>query len=287
MTLKYNKKQATISKAQVKIADKWYGINSREAISSLRDIILHHKSPDFLMNLLPFIPHPRSKIKREEEYKLLSYAWCLYNKRTIIIEQQILLKYCSMALCSMVAIPTSYMERISQIVVDESYHALMSHIGISRIESFRNIGSVFDYTTIIESELALNEANMDDDYWLYIFACALVSEVTLTSYLNIFPRNSEVQNLCRVITNIHRHEEASHGPIFIEIYSYYKSILSAGQLTLLESYITRFISIFMDPDRIIWIEIYKKIGLSYQDIIPNPDYNKIFNFSTLRRGKAI
>lgn len=265
------------------IRKKWYEGNMRKNILHLQQIPLEEDKGDFLAEYLPF--NNIDSLDKESINKILGYAWCIYNYKTIVIEQQILTKYCNMVISgeSSYKVPGYFLERLCQVQIDECYHTLMSQIGIQRIHIFRSIdiNDIKNITISLEMNRVRNFKK--NDYELFLFSACLVCETTLTKYLSVFSRNKTAQPLCQKITELHRLDEGHHSNIFIELYKTIISELTEEDMKKLNTYINHIINLLSNnTDLLVWKDIYKKLNLTFDDTV-NPKYNSIYNFSSLYR----
>jgi len=278
------KKQTLISNTENVFQTKWYKSSSIvDQIQELKLLEIKEELDDFLIELLPYTLLDSDESLKK---KALSLGWCLYCHRTIIIEQAIIIRYCGFLLAkqSSFDIPDIYNERLSQVQIDECFHTLMSQVGIDRVLLERDLNNKYLCDTELELELQKSDKDLDPrSHELYLLAACLVCESTLTKYLSIFPDRLEVQPFCRIITKIHKQDEATHSNIFIELYNIISKQCSDEEIQQLNSYIELFKNFLINStDKAIWKSFFEDENLTFVDEI-NEKYFSLYSFNSIEK----
>ena len=155
--------------------------------------------------------------------------------------------------------------------------------GIKIIADARKIGFTLNARLAIQEYVDKAKQLSALDYEIAIFVGSIVSENAITAYLSILSKLDYVQKICRVITDIHRKDEATHSAIFVDLFNINKVNISPEHQVLIQKYYKEYITAFVSYEDAVWSEIlafYKIEMPSYK----NPYYKEIFNLDKINHS---
>lgn len=173
---------------------------------------------DFLEELLPFHHHPiYQHASNELKQRVLTYAWILYNQKTIAIETDVVSPACTSIINDEVP---GLKDRHSKLLAaesmtDEAFHTLLVTQAIEITKENRDI-----HVTTPSFSLIRNLKKAQDNYeepWkkmLILVATAIVSEIFISDYLKLLSESEHVQPINRITVTAHRLDELNHSKIF-------------------------------------------------------------------------
>ncbi len=275
-----------ISRKEKLILDKWEVKSGVVCQPDFKNIGADLAHPDFPKEYLPFYSEDFwCGITCQVQTELLSWAWFIYNHKTIIIEQEIICAFCKIAITrsELLEVSYDYKLRLSQIQIDECYHTLMSLYGINIIADARKIGFTLNSRLAIQEYVDQAKQQSTVEYEIALFVASIVSENAITAYLSILSNLDYVQKICRVITDIHRKDEATHSAIFVDLFNLNKENISPENHLLIQKYYKQYITAFVSDEDSVWDEILAgyKIEKPRQR---NPHYKEIFNLDKINNS---
>ncbi len=175
---------------------------------------------DYLPELMPFYDHPLwIPINEETKKRVASYAWIMYNMRTILIETNIVSPLCHSIVNKKINIIENFefQHLATQALIDESYHTLLSLDGIKLIMTKRKIDPIdfpaFDLDLFYKERMSTYSDN-SNKLELFQLATVIASEVLISDYLSLLATSQTIQPICQQVTKIHWHDEVAHSNVF-------------------------------------------------------------------------
>jgi len=272
-----------LSRKEKLIRDKWEVKSGVVCQPDFKSIGTELACPDFPKEYLPFYSEEFwHGLTNQIQTELLAWAWCIYNHKTIIIEQEIICAFCKIAITrsELFDVSYDYKLRLSQIQIDECYHTLMSLYGIKIIADARKIGFRLNSRLAIQEYVDQAKAQPAIEYEIALFVASIISENAITAYLNILSNLDYVQKICRVITDIHRKDEATHSGIFVDLFNLNKKNISAENHGLIQQYLNKYITAFISYEDSVWNEILALYEIK-KPLHRNPQYKDIFNLDKI------
>lgn len=178
--------------------------------------------PDYPSQMVPFWDHPRFvSVPEEKKQALLTWAWIVYNERTIAAEEYVanpafgLIMHDRFPGCDTI----HYKNSIQQSLIDEHFHTFMHINAIHRTKKTRGITSspVFPYS--ITYRRLLEAQSKATDPWekdLLTLTFAIVSEISINAYLDLIADNRDIQPTHSLIAKLHAHDENAHAYLLQE-----------------------------------------------------------------------
>jgi hypothetical protein len=234
---------------------------------------LQHELPDFLEELLPFFgtdewQHAVSDMKRN----VLSYAWVLYNHKTVYIESDLILPVCEDIIKGFYQLdhPERVQEIVAQSMVDEAVHTQMSINAANAILKFRKLAQP-EYRGFFLSrrrEGLLSEAASDKEKRLVALGIACASETLVTDYLDKIASAEAIQPLCREVTAAHANDELAHSSVFTIVLENVIAHLSESDKEVVARSIHEAVAMFANKELDVWQSILAQLGFpGYQAML--------------------
>ena len=177
---------------------------------------------DYPESLVPFHSHPLYQtLASETKTRILSAAWIWYNEKTEFLEEIIVNPACHLILgrrffgtCS-----NEVRRLISQIMVDEQYHAYMSIYPSIFTREKRDLeGLQFKYPYVVARYYELCNTEHDEKTRdILLLAFMVVAELSINGYLSLLSNNDDIQPLNKEITSNHQKDEARHSFIIKQV----------------------------------------------------------------------
>lgn len=238
---------------------------------------------DFSEDLLPFSKHGAwQEASDEVKSKTLSYAWGIYNLKTIYIECDIVTPACE----DIIKAPYSAFEDkmivqdvMSEALLDEALHTRMSISACNYIYTMRNLEPLnfSDFNLVQWRRRIISECTSDWERRLTRFAIACASETLITDYLKVMSEDKSIQNICHEVTKAHAMDEWSHSSVFSYVALDVVKSLNAKEKTYLRDTMRKTIDVFASNELGAWECVLKLINFpNYKDIIADTgDNNEI------------
>lgn len=229
---------------------------------------------DFCESLLPFRHHPAwTEASPEMKSTCLSYAWIIYNLKTIYIECDIVTPACE----DIIKTPPSasrnralLQESISEALLDEALHTKMSVTACNYIYHHRDLAylNFTDFNLIKWKNWVLSSASAEWERRLTRFGIACASETLITDYLKTLAEDTSVQSICHQVTKTHAMDEWSHCSVFSYVAADLITTLSKSEKMHLQNVIKKTVSMFANNEMGAWEMAFSHARLPrYKDII--------------------
>lgn len=218
---------------------------------------------DFSESLLPFRQHDAWREAPDEiKNTCLSYAWGMYNLKTICIECDIVTPACEDIIkCPPVNSPNraGLQDVMSETLLDEALHTRMSVIACNYIYDQRKLEPLnyTDFNLIKWKEKILADCGAEWQRHLTRFAIACASETLITDYLKVMAEDSGIQKICHDVTRIHAEDEWSHSSVFSYVAYDIVRDLSLSERRYLRDIMLKTAHFFADNELGAWGAIFK------------------------------
>lgn len=213
---------------------------------------------DFCESLLPFRDHP-AWIDASPEMKsmCLSYAWIIYNLKTIYIECDIVTPACEDFIKTP---PSASRNRIllqasaSEALLDEALHTKMSLMACNYIYQRRDLAylNFSDFNLIRWKNWVLSSCSAEWERKLTRFGIACASETLITDYLKTLAEDASVQTICHQVTKAHAMDEWSHSSVFSYMAADLVTTLTNSEKAHLKTVIRKTVSMFANNEMGAW-----------------------------------
>lgn len=268
--------QATeVGKMLEKLSVLWRGraaVNT--GVPDYTGLAFEASKSDFSESLLPFRTHEVwQQADPAIQSTCLSYAWIIYNLKTIYIECDIVTPACEDLIKRP---PTQSVNKVmlqqvmAEALLDEALHTKMSLSACHYIADRRGL-AFFDFHefNLIQWKAGIMASCTAE--WqrrLTRFGIACASETLITDYLRVMSQDPSIQPICREVTRAHAMDEWSHSSVFsfaaIDVVSH----LSLSEKNYLKAIISRTVSLFADNELGAWEKAFALAGLAdYREII--------------------
>jgi len=228
---------------------------------------------DFTDSLLPFRHHQAWQEASEElQSKCRSYAWAIYNLKTIYIECNVVTPACE----DIIKTPPPSKNRallqdlMSEALLDEALHTRMSIMACNYIYEMRGILPLdfTDFNLVRWRNGILSDCNAEWERRLTRFAIACASETLITDYLKTMAEDNTIQNICHEVTRTHAMDEWSHSSIFSSVAVDLVQNLSCKEREYLCSIIIKTVQMFANNELGAWKRAFSMLKFpGAQDIL--------------------
>ncbi len=233
---------------------------------------------DFSMSLLPFKEHDAWREAPDDiKDRCLSYAWGIYNLKTIYIECDIVTPACEDIIkCPPVNSPNRALlqDVMSEALLDEALHTRMSLLASNYIYDRRKIEPLNyrNFNLIDWRQKTLAACNADWQRRLTRFAIACASETLITDYLKVMATDDSIQKICHEVTRIHAEDEWSHSSVFSYVAYDIVRELGPGERKYLRDTMLSTADLFANNELGAWETAFRLAGMPYaQDIIADTE----------------
>ncbi|MGU3489310.1 diiron oxygenase [Enterobacter bugandensis] len=233
---------------------------------------------DFSMSLLPFKEHDAWREAPDDiKDRCLSYAWGIYNLKTIYIECDIVTPACEDIIkCPPVNSPNRALlqDVMSEALLDEALHTRMSLLASNYIYDRRKIEQLNyrNFNLIDWRQKTLAACNADWQRRLTRFAIACASETLITDYLKVMATDDSIQKICHEVTRIHAEDEWSHSSVFSYVAYDIVRELGPGERKYLRDTMLSTADLFANNELGAWETAFRLAGMPYaQDIIADTE----------------
>jgi hypothetical protein len=231
------------------------------------------ESPDFLEELLPFCMAEEWKNASKSIKDItLSYAWIIYNHKTIYIESDLILPVCVDIIKGLYVLDSHEQIQgiVAQAMVDEAVHTQMSINAANTVLKFRELAEP-EYTHFFLTEWRnhlLSSVSTDEDKRLVALGIACASETLVTAYLEKIATAISIQRLCKEVTAAHASDELIHSGVFTLVLKNAIQHLSERERRLLLNSMYEAIAIFANKELGVWSCILSQIKFpSYKSML--------------------
>lgn len=213
---------------------------------------------DFPEALLPFRNHPRWEEAPDDlKAAALSYAWAIYNLKTVYVECDIVTPACEDLIkrpFGSAAARYELQQVMSEALLDEALHTKMSITACNYIYRHRNLVPL-DYTKfnlVMWRERLLADCESEAKRRLAKFALATASETLITDYLKTLASDTDIQPICHQVTRSHAMDEWGHSSVFSIAAEHVVSSLSENERRWFASVIPKTVEMFSDNELGAW-----------------------------------
>ncbi len=213
---------------------------------------------DYPTKLLPFWHHPDfARIDDEIKYKVLTWGWLEYNKRTIHAEEKVANPAFELLMASRYpGVNDSDIKAVvQQSLIDEHFHSLMHYTVIEQTRNLRGIDYNIDLPDSITYRLlqkAMSEVSSNWERDTLILIWAIVSEISINALLDLLAKDKTIQPNHQMITYYHNRDEFAHASILIEIAKTIYHNLNKQQRSFFIRYLPKAMSAFAAQDYTAW-----------------------------------
>ena len=229
---------------------------------------------DFSESLLPFKDHDAWKSAPTNiKSQCLSYAWAIYNMKTIYIECDIVTPACEDIIKSPpIGGRNRYLlqDVMAEAMLDEALHTKMSIGACNYIYEMRGIVPLNfnEFNLISWKNNVLGQCSAEWERRLTRFGIACASETLITDYLKLMSEDESIQSICQQVTRTHAVDEWSHSSVFS--YAAIEIIhgLSRSEREYLKKLIPKTVEMFADNEMKAWEAVFSMVNFpNYVDII--------------------
>ena len=219
---------------------------------------------DFSECLLPFRNH-QAWLEAPQELKsqCLSYAWGIYNLKTIYIE-------CNGGTPTgedIIKTPPPSANRgllqdvMSQALLDEALHTRMSIMACNYIYEMRGLQPLdfTEFNLVQWRNNLLSQCGSESERRLTRFAIACASETLITDYLKTMAEDKAIQSICHEVTRTHAMDEWSHSSVFSFVASDIVQGLSQREREHLRAIILRTVEMFANNELGAWEKVFSML----------------------------
>ncbi|MGK3142246.1 diiron oxygenase [Pantoea sp. C2G6] len=233
------------------------------------DLEFDHTKKDFCESLLPFRQHDAWKEAPEEvKANCFSYAWGIYNLKTIYIECDIVTPACEDIIkCPPVNSPNraDLQDVMSEALLDEALHTRMSVMACNYIYDRRKLEPLnyTDFNLINWRREMLAGCSAEWQRRLTRFAVACASETLITDYLKVMAEDRSIQRICHEVTRVHAEDEWSHSSVFSYVAYDIVRDLGSAERKYLRDTMLKTADLFADNELGAWETVFRLSGMPY------------------------
>jgi hypothetical protein len=229
---------------------------------------------DFSESLLPFRQHDAWREAPEDvRARCLSYAWGIYNLKTIYIECDIVTPACEDIIKSPPVNSPNRAELqdvMSEALLDEALHTRMSVMACNYIYDRRRLEPLnhTNFNLIGWRRQMLAGCSAEWQRRLTRFAVACASETLITDYLKVMAEDSSIQKICHEVTRTHAEDEWSHSSVFSYVAYDIVRDLSFSERKYLRDTMLKTANLFADNELGAWEAVFGLAGMPHaRDIL--------------------
>lgn len=233
--------------------------------------------PDFMEELLPFFGSQEwSQADQEMKKKALSYAWVLYNHKTIYVESDLILPVCEDIIkgCYELDHPELLQEIVAQAMVDEAVHTQMSVNAANAILQYRALSfpRYQGFFLTQRREQLLAKVNSLRDKRLVALGIACASETLVTDYLDKIAKAETIQPLCKEVTAAHANDELAHSSVFTIVLENVIAHLTQHERDLVTRSIHEAVAMFANKELGVWRCVLAQLDFpAFQSMLASAD----------------
>jgi hypothetical protein len=236
-------------------------------------IAFNPEKPDFAESLLPFSSHPRW-LDADPELKktVLSYAWAIYNLKTVYIECDVVTPACEDLIKSPVGSANARYELqqvMTEALLDEALHTKMSVSACNYIYAHRKLKPVdcANFNLVTWRSRLLDQCSSEWERRLTRFAIACASETLITDYLKTLSDDASIQPLCREVTRSHAIDEWGHSSVFSVAADHIVGSLSQTERYYFAGVVPQTVEMFADTEMGAWSAVFAHIEFPHREEI--------------------
>lgn len=251
-------------------------VNNKHADYS--ELAFESSKNDFSESLLPFRNHDAwREASQDIKSRCLSYAWGIYNLKTIYIECDVVTPACEDIIKRP---PINSINRVelqdvmSEALLDEALHTRMSIMACNYIYDRRRLEPLnyTDFNLIKCRQMMLADCNAEWRRRLTCFAVACASETLITDYLKVMAEDNSIQKLCHEVTKVHAQDEWSHSSVFSYVAYDIVRDLAFSERKHMKNIMLRTADLFANNELGAWKEAFRLSGMPYaREIIEETD----------------
>ena len=233
------------------------------------DLEFDQTKKDFSESLLPFRQHDAWKEAPEDvKDNCLSYAWGIYNLKTIYIECDIVTPACEDIIkCPPVNSPNraDLQDVMSEALLDEALHTRMSVMACNYIYDRRKLEPLnyTDFNLINWRREMLAGCSAEWQRRLTRVAVACASETLITDYLKVMAEDHSIQRICHEVTRVHAEDEWSHSSVFSYVAYDIVRDLGTSERKYLRDTMLKTADLFADNELGAWETVFRLSGMPY------------------------
>ncbi|MHB0777581.1 diiron oxygenase [Halomonas sp. WWR20] len=266
-----------VRKMLTKLSELWdtrSAVNKYGGVDKYSDLEFDPDLNDYSETLLPFKDHDAwREAPLGSKSKAMSYAWALYNLKTIYIECDIVTSSCEDLL--KIPLPNSangelIQDVISEALLDEALHTRMSVMASNYICNKRSLEPLAftDFNLVSWNRELIKNCQSDGERRLARFSVACASETLITDYLQVMSEDSSIQKICHEVTRAHAMDEWSHSSVFSYVATDIVNNLSGSEKRFMRKTIPKTVEMFADNEMGAWEYVFRKINFPYwKDIV--------------------
>lgn len=237
---------------------------------------------DFSISLLPFCDHA-AWLEAPEDLrgKCLSYAWGIYNLKTIYIECNVVTPACEDIIKSPLNSANRWLlqDVMSQALLDEALHTRMSIMACNYIYEQRSLRPLefADFNLVRWRDGILAQCGAEWERRLARFSIACASETLITDYLKTMAEDSSIQSICHEVTRTHAMDEWSHSSVFSSVAADIVQGLSTKEREYMRTVILKTVQMFANNELGAWRTAFSMLNFPHASDILNDvgDNNEI------------
>jgi hypothetical protein len=265
-------------KSLAKICASWDKRAQVRALDLPDPLAFDPDQKDYMDELLSFHQHPAYADADEHDKRaILSCAWLLYNHKTIELETQVLTPAC-MAIYDLgeprVLDPTAR-EVITQTLVDETYHILLTHRVSHIARKHRGLEHLrIPRSTVIARMLALQAEH--PERWkkdLILIVTAIVTEVFICGHLKKMSSAEAIQPINVMATKAHLADELVHRSVFRDVAAILYAKLPQEQRQFFLAILPRPTQWFAESEMESWEAILEQLGFDQRRALVGDYWN--------------
>jgi hypothetical protein len=228
--------------------------------------------PDYPERMVPFANHPRFlAVEPERRHRVLTWAWLVYNERTILAEEHIANPAFTMIMHGAFdgADDVHVRQAIQQTLIDEHFHTLIHTQAID--ETCRRRGITASRTPdSVTRRRYLEALARATDPWqkaLVTLAFAIVAEVSVNAYLELLAADDTIQPLHRLVPHLHNRDEFAHGELLVEVAKILYVRMSERQQRFFVTVLPEALYAYAAQDFSAWRTVLARAGIADGDEI--------------------
>lgn len=179
--------------------------------------------PDYPMRIVPFRDHALFQAASPEQRRqVLTWAWLVYNERTILAEEHMANPAFTMIMHGVFggADEIHVRQAVQHALIDEHFHTLIHTIAIDETRRLRAISALSrapDSVTRRRMLELLAQVVGPMERALVTLAFAIVAEVSVNAYLSLLAEDETIQPMHKLVTYLHNRDEFAHSQIVVEV----------------------------------------------------------------------
>lgn len=255
-----------------RIANTWQRRATVKSLDVFDEELLDDGLPDYPFELVPFWDHPDFQAHDESLINsLLSQAWINYNTSTITAEERIANPAFQLLLSD--HFPGTHYEsmkrNMAQSLIDENYHTYM-HLSANLATSRRRGLCEFQLPHSRSYRDYVEACAYAEDDWqrdLTTVAWAIVSEVSINSYLQLLESAPGIQPLHNSIAKAHNRDEYAHAKVCFEVAKSIYVHMNRKQRRFFNRILPLALRAFVANDYEVWRVTLRKLGFQKVETI--------------------